>query len=155
MMSSSSPFYIKPRLNLDLIRWGMTFRNSATKKHVEESAPHLNNLLQLSRELMNDFKRDLPESFNMIEKGCWMLYKTEKTGEHEKHLAEQAHAFGLKTITCSPQQVQEYETEVEVNVAGGVMYLDDCHIDTAKFMRCCIAIYKSRSKIWVSGSDRI
>jgi D-amino-acid dehydrogenase len=25
MMSSSSPFYIKPRLDLDLVRWGMTF----------------------------------------------------------------------------------------------------------------------------------
>ncbi len=151
MMSSSSPFYIKPRLNLDLIRWGMTFRNSATKKHVEESAPHLNNLLQLSRELMNDFKRALPESFSMIEKGCWMLYKTEKTGEHEKHLAEQAHAFGLKTIMCSPQQVQEYETEVEVNVAGGILYLDDCHIDTAKFMRILYSyLQKEGIKFWVN-----
>jgi D-amino-acid dehydrogenase len=134
MMSSSSPFYIKPRLNPDLIRWGMTFRSSATQKHVEESAPHLNNLLQLSRELMNDFKTAMPESFSMIEKGCWMLYKQEKTGEHEKHLAEQAHTFGLKTVICSPQQVQEYEPQAEVNVAGGVLYLDDCHIDTAKFM---------------------
>src|SRR3954466_1313964 len=51
MMSSSSPFYIKPRLNADLFRWGMTFRRSATARHIEESAPHLNNLLQLSREL--------------------------------------------------------------------------------------------------------
>jgi D-amino-acid dehydrogenase len=151
MMSSSSPFYIKPRLNLDLIRWGMTFRNSATKKHVEESAPHLNNLLQLSRELMNDFKTCLPESFSMIEKGCWMLYKMEKTGEHEKHLAEQAHAFGLKTISCSPQQVQEYETDVEVNVAGGVLYLDDCHIDTAKFMRVLYNyLQKAGVKFWVN-----
>src|SRR5690349_15713354 len=50
MMSSSSPFYIKPRLNLDLVRWGLAFRNSANAKKVKESAPHLNNLLQLSRE---------------------------------------------------------------------------------------------------------
>src|SRR5690349_20057273 len=32
MMSSSSPFYIKPRLNLDLIRWGTTFWRSATRQ---------------------------------------------------------------------------------------------------------------------------
>jgi D-amino-acid dehydrogenase len=30
MLSSSSPFYIKPRLNLDLIRWGLTFWKQAT-----------------------------------------------------------------------------------------------------------------------------
>jgi D-amino-acid dehydrogenase len=135
MMSSSSPFYIKPRLNLDLMRWGMTFWKKANAKNVEQSAPHLNNLLQMSRHLMNDLKTELPDSFDMIEKGCWMLYKSEKTGEHEKHLAEQANQFGLKTISCTAQQVQEHETAVEVNVAGGILYLDDCHIDSSKFMR--------------------
>lgn len=135
MMSSSSPFYIKPRLNLDLMRWGMTFWRKATAKNVEQNAPQLNNLLQLSRHLMNDFKNELPGSFDMIEKGCWMLYKSVKTGDHEKHLTEQANHFGLKTISCTAQQVQEYETDVEVNVTGGVLYLDDCHIDSSKFMQ--------------------
>jgi D-amino-acid dehydrogenase len=151
MLSSSSPFYIKPRLDLDLIRWGMAFRRSATKDQVEQSIPHLNNLLQLSRELMNDLKKDLPESFSMIEKGCWMLYKQEKTGEHEKHLAEQAHGLGLKTILCTPEQVQQYETEVEVSVAGGVLYLDDCHIDTASFMRVLYNyLQKAGVKFWLN-----
>jgi D-amino-acid dehydrogenase len=139
MMSATSPFYIKPRLNLDLIR------------NVEDSAPHLNNLLQLSRELMNDLKRELPASFDMIEKGCWMLYKNPATGEHEKHLAEQAHAFGLRTIMCTPDEVQAYESEVEIDVAGGVLYLDDCHLDPAKFM---LSLYqflqRSGVKFWLN-----
>src|SRR5215212_6599976 len=126
MLSSSSPFYIKPRLNWDLIRWVMTFWKSATEKKVIANTPHLNNLLQLSRQLMNDFYKELGASFTMIEKGCWMLYKNPGTGEHEKLLADQAAELGLKTISCSPQQVQEYEPEVELNVAGGVLYLDDC-----------------------------
>jgi D-amino-acid dehydrogenase len=150
MLSSSSPFYIKPRLNLDLLRWGLAFRNSATKNRVEENTPHLNNLLQLSRELMNDMKTKLRD-FTMIEKGCWMLYKLAKTGEHEKHLAEQAGQLGLKTILCSPQQVQEYETEVEVNVAGGVLYVDDCHIDSAQFMRSLYNhLQKCGVKFWIN-----
>ncbi len=134
MMSSSSPFYIKPRLDADLVRWGLAFWKKANARQVERSAPHLNNLLQLSRQLTEDLKHELPGSFDMTEKGCWMLYKSEKTGEHEKHLADQAQAFGLKTIHCSAQQVQEYETQVEVNVAGGVLYLDDCHLQPRKFM---------------------
>ncbi len=151
MMSSSSPFYIKPRLNLDLIRWGMTFWKKATAKNVEENAPHLNNLLQLSRHLMNDLKKELPDSFDMIEKGCWMLYKTAKTGEHEKHLAEQAHAFGLKTISCTPQQVQDHETGVEVNVAGGILYLDDCHLSSAKLMRSLFNyLQQNKVKFWLN-----
>ncbi len=134
MLSSSSPFYIKPRFNLDLLRWGMSFWENATTQKMEENSIHLNNLLQLSRALMTDFKNDLGNSFDMVEKGCWMLYKQEKTGDHEKQLAEKANKFGLKTIICNAQQVQEYETQVEVDVAGGVLYLDDCHINTRKFM---------------------
>jgi D-amino-acid dehydrogenase len=150
MMSSSSPFYIKPRLNMDLVRWGMTFWKKSTSKNVEDSAPHLNNLLQLSRELMNDLKKELPP-FSMTEKGCWMLWKNEKTADHEKHLAEQAHVFGLKTVTCTPQQVQEYETQVEVNVAGGVLYLDDCHLDPARFMQSLYSyLQKAGVKFWIN-----
>lgn len=135
MLSSSSPFYIKPRLNWDLLRWGMTFWKNSNVKKVKENIPHLNNLLQLSRELMNDLKKEFNDSFTMIEKGCWMLYKNPATGEHEKHLAEQAEQLGLKTIICNNNEVQQYEPEVEVNVAGGVLYIDDCHINTTEFMK--------------------
>jgi D-amino-acid dehydrogenase len=151
MLSSSSPFYIKPRLNWDLIQWGMTFRRNANAKTVAKNAPQLNNLLQLSRELMNGLKNELPESFDMTEKGCWMLYQTEKMGDHEKRLAEQANQFGLKTISCDQQQVQSYEPEVEVNVAGGVLYLDDCHLDSAKFMHALyLYLQKAGVKFWLN-----
>src|SRR5215467_7480600 len=58
MLNPSSPFYIKPRLNWDLVQWGLTFRKNSTAQKVKENIPHLNNLLQLSRELMNDLKRE-------------------------------------------------------------------------------------------------
>ena len=152
MMSSSSPFYIKPRLNLDLVKWGMTFWKSATAKKVEENAPHMNNLLQLTRHLMNDIKIELPEPFDMTEKGCWMLWKNEKTADHEKHLADQANKFGLKTLMCTPQQVQDHETDVEVNVAGGVLYLDDCHVNPGKFMRSLYSYLKTKGvQFWLNS----
>ncbi len=134
MLSSSSPFYIKPRLNVDLMRWGMTFWSKANAKQVDASAPHLNNLLQLSRELTVDLQKVLPESFDLTEKGIWMLYKNAQTGEHEKHLSDQANTYGLKTFICNKDEVQAKEKDVEVDVLGGVLYLDDCHLDPKLFM---------------------
>lgn len=145
MMSSSSPFYIKPRLNADLVRWGLTFRKSANNSLVEKNAPHLNNLLQLSRQLMTDLKNDL-DDFDLLERGVFMLYKSEITGRHEKEMAEQAQLFGLKTVVCDRQQVQDYESETEVDVAGGVLYLDDCHVNPAKLMQ---ALYKKLREMGV------
>lgn len=151
MMSSSSPFYIKPRLNMDLLQWGMTFWKKANARNVEDSAPHLNNLLQLSRELMNDLHTELPGSFDMIEKGCWMLYKNAATGEHEKHLADQARAFGLRAVTCNPAEVQAYEPQVEVDVAGGVLYLDDCHLHPGRFMQSLYnSLQQAGVKFWMN-----
>jgi len=135
MLNPSSPFYIKPRLNRELIQWGLTFWKNSNAQKVKENIPHLNNLLQLSRELMNDLKKEFNDSFTMIEKGCWTLYKNEKTADHERHLAEQAVRLGLKTQTYSASQVQELEPEVEVDAAGGVLWLDDCHLDSAKLMK--------------------
>ena len=144
MLSSSSPFYIKPRLNRDLLRWGMVFWKNANAQKVKENIPHLNNLLQLSRQLMNDLKTELNGSFEMIEKGCWTLYKTAATADHEKHLAEQAEMLGLKTMICTAQQVQELEPEVEVDIAGGVLWLDDCHLDAAKLMNSLHSCLQNR-----------
>src|SRR5687768_3548561 len=153
MLSSSSPFYIKPRLDPDLLRWGMAFWRKANAKNVKEGSLNLNNLLQLSRELMNDFKNEFPGSFDMIEKGCFMLYKTENTGDHEKHLADEARRFGLKTEICSAEKVQQYEPEVEVDVAGGVLYLDDCHLNTRKFMEVLYAYLKNAGVQFYLNSD--
>ena len=144
MLSSSSPFYIQPRLNLDLIRWGLTFRKNANEKKVHENIPHLNDLLQLSRTLMNDLKTEFHDSFDMIEKGCWALYKNPKTGDHEKHWAEQAAKLGLSTEICDAQQVQSYEPEVEVDVAGGLLWLDDCHLNSSKFMSALHTYLKAK-----------
>jgi D-amino-acid dehydrogenase len=133
MLSSSSPFYIKPRLNMDLVRWGLAFRKKANAKQLEKNIPHLNNLLQLSRSLMNGLTQEF--DFEMIEQGCWMLYKNEKTGEHEKHLSDQANAFGLETLICNSAAVQSYEPETEVDIAGGILYKNDCYVEPAGFMR--------------------
>ncbi|HMJ48320.1 MAG TPA: FAD-dependent oxidoreductase, partial [Ferruginibacter sp.] len=49
MLSSSSPFYVKPRLNMDLFRWGYHFFKSSNAATAKKNAPHLNDILQLSR----------------------------------------------------------------------------------------------------------
>lgn len=150
MMSASSPFYIQPRLDIDLMRWGFAFWRSANARRMNESIPHLNNLLQLSRRLIKEMTLAMPGSFELVEKGCWMLYKNEKTGDHEKHLADQATTLGLTTISCTRQQVQEKETAVEVDVAGGVLYVDDSHVNPGQMMKALYENLKAAGvKFWL------
>lgn len=134
MMSSTSPFYIKPRLNMDLMRWAWHFYKSSNVATVKKNAPHLNNILQLSRQLMNDVRDTIGDNFMMEEKGCFMMCKSEKTLDHEFHLADEAEKFGLKVIRLKRAGVQDLEPEVETDVAGAVLFKDDCHFHPGKMM---------------------
>lgn len=134
MMSSSSPFYIKPRLNWDLIQWAWHFYKNCNAATVAKHAPHLNNILQLSRQLMNDVRDDIGDHFSMEEKGCLMMCKSEAALNHEFHLADDAEKFGLKVERLKRNKVQELEPDVEIDVAGAVLFKDDCHFHPGRMM---------------------
>ncbi|HMX36985.1 MAG TPA: FAD-dependent oxidoreductase [Ferruginibacter sp.] len=134
MLSSSSPFYIKPRLNWDLLQWGYHFWRNCNAATVKRNAPHLNNILHLSRYLINDMRDEIGDTFEMEEIGCLMMCKQEKTLQHEFHLADDAEKFGLQVERLRRNEVQQLETDVEVDVAGAVLFKDDCHFDPGKMI---------------------
>ena len=134
MLSSSSPFFIKPRLNLKLMQWAWHFYKNSTVDNVRRSAPHLNNILKLSRQLIDDMRTQIGDSFDMETKGCLMMCKQTKTLQHEFHLADEAEKLGLVVERLDAAGVQALEPEVEVNVAGAVLFKDDCHFNPSKMM---------------------
>ena len=136
MFKSSSPFYIKPRPDIDLVKWGYHFWKSSNAKTVEKNSPHLNNILQLSRHLMNDMRNIIGDHFDMQDIGCLMMCKEPKTLEHEFEMANDAEKFGLKIKRLNAAQVQQLEPDVELNVSGAVLFEDDCHFNPGKLMLC-------------------
>jgi D-amino-acid dehydrogenase len=135
MLSSTSPFYIKPRMSWDLVKWLMTFWKQANTHTVEKHIPPLNNILQLSRTLTTDIKNELGNRFRMEEIGCFMLYKTASVEKHEIELAKEAAALNIETKILTAQEVQAMEPDVQVDVKGGVLYPIDCHLHPGDFMR--------------------
>lgn len=135
MMRSDSPFYIKPRLNIDLVRWCLAFWRKSNAQTVAANIPHLNNILHLSRELTSSLKASLGNSFRMQEIGCFMLYKSTAVEKHEMELAEEAARLNIETRIYNAQQVQEMEPDVTVDVRGGVLYPIDCHLHPGDLMQ--------------------
>jgi D-amino-acid dehydrogenase len=135
MLSASSPFYIKPRLDLDLIKWGLTFWRRSSKSFMEKNIPPLNEILHLSRALTSDMRDELGNHFRMEELGCFMLYKSAPTEKHEIELAKEAASLGIETKIFDAKGVQEMEPEVEVNVRGGILYPIDCHLHPGDLMQ--------------------
>lgn len=135
MMSSTSPFYIKPRLNLQLVQWGYHFWKNCTLKKVQQNSKPLHEILQLSRRLIETMRDELGNVFEMQDKGCLMICKKQKTLDHEFEMADEAEKFGLNIERLNREAVQALEPNVEVDVAGAVLFKDDCHFDPSKLMR--------------------
>ncbi len=134
MTSSSSPFYIKPRLSLDLLRWCLKFYMSATETKVEQSIPPLNALLHYSREMTIGIAQALNNNFDLQLRGCYMMYRLPKTMDHELEMAHQANALGIETITYNQKEIQALEPNLGVTSIGAVLYPIDAHLNPNKWM---------------------
>ncbi len=134
MMSSTSPFYMKPRLNLSFLHWALKFYKNSSQNVVDKNAPHLSELLNLSRKLMNEIRDDIGDVFDMEEIGCMMMCHSQKAFEEELKVAEAAKKFKLEVEVLNRKELQEREPDVELDIYGAILFKDDAHIHPGKFM---------------------
>lgn len=135
MFNSSSPFYVKPRLNYDFLKWSLAFKKSATAKKVEKAIPVLKDINLLSRELYQEMKNAQEFNFFHQHKGLLMCYQTDKAGEEEWKVGQRAIKEGLKVENLSKAEVQNLESNAGLNVKGAVYYHSDAHMTPNNFMQ--------------------
>lgn len=133
MFDSHSPFYVKPRLSADLLKWGLQFYKKSTHNHVSDAIPALRDLGLFSKELYRDLSRE-SDSFFYEEKGLLMLYKSDKVADEMYHEGNLAAEEGLKVDFLSREEVRRLETGTKTDVIGGVHYKSDAHLYPQKFM---------------------
>lgn len=132
MMRSDSPFYLKPRLNFDLARWGWQFMRHSTEKHVNNSKKLLADLSLLSRELHKQIAGEASLKFE--ENGVMLLCKTEETLHHEQKIGEMASELGIEAKSMTMEDIDRLDPNVKKQGAGGVFFPQDAYTDPAIFM---------------------
>lgn len=132
MFNPESPFYVRPRVNLDLMRWGWLFYRNSTKRHVAESSSLLLDLNLESRRLFTELAED--QDFGLEKRGLLMLCKTAKGLDEEGEVSHAANKLGLKSQVVDAAGAAKLDPMVTMDVAGGVFFPEDCHLDPARFM---------------------
>ncbi len=128
MFDSTSPFYVKPRMSGELLRWGYQFYRHANAAHVKRSIPALKGLSLYSKYLYRELAKELPFDFGYEERGLLMLYQTSAAENEEQETVHLANASGVEARVLSPEQVQALEPAVRVTVKGGVYYPGDAQL---------------------------
>ncbi|MEM9141821.1 MAG: FAD-dependent oxidoreductase [Bacteroidota bacterium] len=149
MFNSSSPLYMKPRLDLDFFRWAWSFHKSSTKAKVERAAPVIRDINLLSAELYRDIKKsgDLG-SFHLQDKGLLMLYQTEASYQHEHRVAEKAKQLGLEVEELNKAQLRKLQPKEAIEAQGAIYYKCDSHTTPTEFMPKMIAYLKKAGVVF-------
>src|SRR6185369_9833076 len=134
MWNPESPFYVKPRLDRELLDWGWKFWRAANARHVQRSAPLLRDLSLASRTLFAELAALPGNDFHLVQRGLLMLCKTAQALEHEAKYAAQANELGVPAQVLDAKQTAQLEPGVRMEIAGAVYFPKDCHLSPDVFM---------------------
>jgi D-amino-acid dehydrogenase len=154
MWNPASPFYVKPRWSLDLVRWGLQFTRAASALHVSRAAPLLCRLHLESRALYEELAASA--NFQFEKRGVLVLCRTEHALEEEAALVGQARTLGLSAQVLDAKAVAALEPEVRLDVAGAVHIAEDCNVEPRALMaalqaRCAAARVELRWNTEATG----
>ena len=135
MFDATSPLYIKPRLNLDFLKWAWAFNKSCNPNHVKKAIPAIKDIALLSQELFDDIKENENFTFHYEKKGLLMLCQTDKMLEAEIKTAQLAKKEGLDVKEISLSELKVLEPNAKMNVIGATYYLCDYHTTPNEFMK--------------------
>ena len=144
MFNSASPFYMKPRLDAEFLKWSWYFHKSSTKAKVEKAIPIIKEINLISRELFTDIRNsgDLGE-FQLERKGLLMLYKTQASYLHEKEVADRASYLGLEVSDLNNSELKKIEPNVNIDAEGAIHYECDGHTTPTEIMPKMLNYLKS------------
>jgi len=133
LLDRRSPFYVQPRLDRDLMAWGLAFMRSANAGHVARAAPLLAALNLQSRGLYDALIKRVGERTTLTGAGLLIVCRTEPGLHEEREVARRAEALGLQVEALDASEVAK-RMGTPMNVVGGCHYLDDAHVSPSSLM---------------------
>ena len=134
MGDPESPFYIRPRFEIDLFRWLWRFWRCSNRQHVERAIPILRDLNLSSIELYDELDDELDIDFDLEHRGVLKIFKTNAELDHAAEHCEQLTTRGIQARVVDPREIARLEPNVEIEAIGGVYYDQDAHITPMKFV---------------------
>ncbi len=134
LFDRKSPVYLPPFSNLKSIPWFLKFMANANSSHVNHVKQTLWELNRDSMQLYTQILQEHMVDVGFEKNGLLMMSTTQKGWQEEIELSHMANHLGLHTRIIDESALKKLEPHAEFNVAGGVLYESDGHLDPVKHM---------------------
>ena len=128
MLSSSSPLYFRPRLDLSLIAWGLNFSRNCNRPSMLRTMFARSDMLVRSRELYNELIAKHKLACEWEERGLLTVFATERAFAKERAADAELAAVGVETSHLSPEELKRHEPALRDDLAGASYFPQDAHL---------------------------
>ena len=134
LFQKDSPFYIKLQLNFKFISWMLSFVLNANKKKISKGMTALNNILQASMSLYNEFFSDQSLDCDWAPSGIHFVFRQEKSFEAYRIKNEKLAELGLAATPITGNALMDKEPALNDKVYGSWFYEMDASLNPGKLL---------------------
>ena len=130
LFQPDSPLYIKPRLDLDLIRWLTRFLSCATHRHLRHAVPVLAGLSRHSLDLFQDFvAAHGAEPIHFRQAGLLFACNSQKGLVKAREELEVVREAGVSGRELDADELRNKQPALTGPLTGGVWYESEAHAE--------------------------
>jgi len=134
LLDSESPFYIKPRFDMDLFHWLARFVVASRHRNMIRALPVLRDLLFASRALYEELAKTAGFDFGFEGNGSLLVCLSKSALEQEKEEAHLFEKFGIPFKVVDSNEAHHLEPALLPQVVGGIYYPRDGRIHPYRFV---------------------
>ena len=125
MLQKDSPFYIQPRLDMGLLRWGLQFRRFCNTRSVHLGHKALMSLTRESLQLFLELQDQL--DFFFEQNGLLQIYLTDRTFAEASYEQEILENESFSSRLLSKEETLNLEPALSTRIAGGLFIEGEAH----------------------------
>jgi D-amino-acid dehydrogenase len=135
LLNAESPFYVKPRANLELLAWLWRFRSACKEEPMRRAIPILRELSDASTELYEILMAEERLVCSYKQAGLLSIYNTQHGYEEGVAETRILRQYGIARTMLDRAGVREMEPAASTTVVGGIFFPRDAHLDPALFVK--------------------
>jgi D-amino-acid dehydrogenase len=144
MAHRDSPFYVRPRLDGDLLRWAWQFRRYCTPDAAHRGFDALLALSRASLALYEDLARTPDVRFFFRRAGLLHVYVTDEGAAGAQGEQEALRAAGFRTTLLDTREARAFQPALGDGVRGGLFIEGEAHTESLGFVRAIAAACQRR-----------
>jgi len=139
-----NPLYIKPRVDLSMLRWFLEFRRACRPEHFERSMKVLTDLGRGAKESFERIIADGRVSGEYRPVGWIDLCLTEARLAQAHEEAELVRSHGYRVDALTGDQIRAMDPAIRDEIVGGAHYAESAIVDPGRFVHELAALLREQ-----------